>query len=84
MEEIFIDDLGNEITVRYDSITDTVYVNNSGFDTSFYEVYNCNDYELPIICIDGVENWEEWSDPKTRFYVGDFYWSNKKTKYVDR
>lgn len=84
MEEIMTDTLGNEITLRYDSVTDTVFVKNSGYNDSFYEVYNCNDDELPIICIDGVENWEEWSDPKTRWMVGDFYWSNKKVKYVDR
>jgi len=80
MEEIYNDELGNVITVRYNSSDDIVTVNNNGVDSSFHEVFKCDESEPLVICIEGVEVWSEWSDVITRWKVGEFYWNNKVDK----
>jgi len=78
MEEIINDELGNVITVRYNSSEDKVTYNNSGVDSNFHEVFKCLEDSGPeIICVEGDELWDTESDVVTRWKVGQFFWANK-------
>lgn len=78
MEQIFNDESGNVITVKYDEISDIVSVNNNFVDSDYHEIKKCNEEVGPkIFCIDGVEDELSWSDTFTRLSVGEFFWVNK-------
>ncbi len=78
MEEILNDELGNVITLRYNSSEDKITYNNSGVDSNFHEITKCNeDSGTNIICVADGENWDSESDIVTRWKVGEFFWKNK-------
>lgn len=78
MEQIFNDENGSKITIRYDEVTNIVSVNNDSKDSEFHEVSKCNDEVGPhIFCIDNVDDDSKWTDSSTRFLISDFFWGNK-------
>jgi hypothetical protein len=73
------DELGNIITLKYNSIEDKVMFNNNTVDSLLHEVSKCNEeYGTSIICVDGVENFDQQSDILTRLKVSEFFWENKQ------
>ena len=83
MQNIVTDSSGNTITMKYDSATDTVTINNATLDSTYYIVdYNQSTEVLPlkVVNIESEHGWEDFTDFETKTALIEFFETNKINK----
>lgn len=83
MEELVInDELGNVITLKYDSATDKVLIKNSGIHENFRQVYLNSDKDVieKVITIEDTNGPGEWNSYTDDFVKMDIqlFWDTHK------
>jgi hypothetical protein len=80
METTITDSLGNTITMKYDTDTDSVFVKNSLIGDTFMEVTKNTAVTEDVIMMEDHKDYSNWSDLDTRDKLREFWDEHKKTK----
>jgi len=80
METTITDSLGNTITMKYDTDTDSVFVKNSLIGDTFMEVTKNTSVTEDVIMMEDHKDYSNWSDLDTRHQLRSFWDEHKKTK----
>lgn len=88
VEQIVNDGLGNVLTLKYDELTDTVYVKNSNIHDNFLRIYLNDDSDVveDVITIEDMNGPNQWNNYTDNFGRSEMhlFWAEHKIDKVTR